>query len=359
MQMFISHQKSKKKLLALFLLSNLLLLSLIGGCVINGGNGETPGYATWTSSPSATPTCAPNVQLSTPEGWGSSSRLIVILYDPRSMGDQKLEFINGDSTQDIPSFLKRTAPALIRPGDQMAIFQLGYSIFEAARVSRLYSYVSVPMLYNTPFPRATLTPLPPTTIPTPGFGGVATANFIRAQSTARAIIEAKNKAIYGCEVIYWNSNIKLTATAWEATATTEVGQISKTIALDLENFSKNGTVLERPYKNEELDYGGVYYGLNFASTVFQNNCSQYTNCILLVVDDLHVWRKHNPDNLTINLSGVKVYVIMPDCRDIDQPSCTALQEYWDNEFKQFGVNDKPIYWNGIRVESNLLKDIGR
>jgi len=129
--------------------------------------------------------------------------------------------------------------------------------------------------------------------------------------------------------------------------------------LDLENFSKNGTVLERPYKNEELDYGGVYYGLNFASTVFQNNCSQYTNCILLVVDDLHVWRKHNPDNLTINLSGVKVYVIMPDCRDIDQPSCTALQEYWDNEFKQFGVNDKPIYWNGIRVESNLLKDIGR
>jgi hypothetical protein len=353
-----SSQKSKKTIS--FFLMPILMLMLLMGCGSDTGNStQTPPYVTWTFSPSATPTCAPNIQLSTPEGWGSYTRLIVILFDPRSIEDQELEFINGNRTKDIPSFIVKTAPALIRSGDQFAIFQLGYSVYEAARVSRLYSYVSVPVIYNTPFPRATLTPLPPTKIPTPGYEAVATANYVLIQSTARANAEAENKAIYNCEVKYWNENIMLTATAWGATATAEISQISEKIASDFEYFSKNNTTLERPYRNEELDYGGVYFGLNFATTIFQSYCNRYTNCVLLIIDDLHVWRKHNPDNLPINLTGVKIYTIMPNCKDIDQPSCTDLQGYWNDDFKGFGATDEPIYWNGVRAEFNLLREIGR
>lgn len=355
--MYRSNQKNKKVVLKLVFFFNLLLIILVacgGGSTNNGDDG----YVTWTPSPSSTPTCVPNIQLSTPEGWGSTSRLIVILYDPRTTGDQSLELLNGESTQDIPFFIRRTVPAFLKSGDEVAIFQLGYSSYDAARVTRLYSYSTVPSLYNTPSPGATLTPLPPTNIPTPGFVAVATNNFVMVESTKRSVIEAENKAIYDCQVIYWNNNVKLTATVWNMTATAEIDEIQQKIDSEFELFKNNTTTLETPFRTNELYYGGVYNGLNFATTIFQADCKKHTECILILIDDLQTWGEYNPDSLPIDLSGVRIYSILLNCKDIDQPSCVKSRQYWNAEFEKFGAVDM-VFWNDIRVELNLLNAIGR
>ena len=352
-----SDQKSKKAILKLILAFNLLLIILVA-CGGASTSDEDDGYATWTPSPSSTPTCVPNIQLSTPEGWGTSSRLIVVLYDPRTTENRDLELTNGEKTQDIPYFITRIIPMLMRPSDQVSIFQLGYSSYDSARVTRLYSYTTAPQLYNTPSPRETLTPLPPTTIPSPGFQAVATQNFVRTQLTARASTEAAAEAKYSCEVNYWNDNVKLTATAWDGTATAEIGGISDQLDTEIENFKNSGNATEKPFSTNELYYGGVYYGLNFASTVFQSDCKKYNECILIIIDDLETWGENNPENLPIDLGKVKIYSILPNCKDLDQPSCVKLREYWTVEFEKFGAVDM-VYWNETRVELNLLSAIGR
>ena len=326
------------------------------GCQV-GGNG---GVATWTPSPSLTPTCVPDIQISTPEGWGAVSRLFVILYDPRSVGEQNLEFSNNDATKDIPTFVQKVIPEIMQPGDQVAVFQLGYSNYDAARVTRLYSYTTLPPLYNTPAPRATLTPLPPTKFPTPGFEAVATDNFMRVETTKRANIEAENLKLNDCEVISWNTKVKLTATVWNVTATAEVNDIHARIKSEFELFYSNSTAIETPFRTNELYYGGVYFGLDFATTIFNADCKQYTECVLIIIDDLELWDENNPDNLPIALNEVKqILAIMPNCEDIDQPSCARLKNYWTNEFARLGAAVEPEYWNGERAEIKLLEAIGR
>lgn len=330
-----------------------LVLFILGACKPTN---EPPGYETWTPSPSVTPTCEPNIRLSTPEGWGLTKRLFVILYDPRFNGDQYLELANGETTQDIPLFISRIVPTLMKPSDQVAVFYMGYSSYNDARVARLYSYTTPPPLYNTPAPPPTLPPLPPTTIPTPGFSLVATKEAVRIQSTAMANTEMVNGAIYNCQKNYWNNIAQVTATAWNSTATAEINSISNELNTALKNANNNSK--GKPFATDELYYGGVYYGLNFATTVFQSDCKNYDACILLIINDMHVLRRNNPDKLSINLDGVKTYAIMPECQDIDQPNCKILEDYWDSEFPKFGAA-QPVYLNGIHAETNLLNDIER
>jgi hypothetical protein len=353
-----------KKRIALIVLQVLFVfvLLLTNGC----GTSILNSAQTYTPSPSATATCAPDIQLSTPEGWDPSSRLIVILFDPRAIGNQQIELSNGERTKDISLFIERIIPVVMHPGDQVSVFQLGYESYEAARVARLYSYASIPQLYNTPSPRETLTPLPstPTTPLPPGFQAVAATKFARSQLSTRAAVETANASIYNCETIYWNNNVGLTATAWNGIATAEIGSVNNQLNEDTENFAKK--TIETPFSTDELYYGGLYYGLAHASTDIVADCENYDRCILIIIDDLSISGKNNPDRLQIDLTGVNIYVIMPNCRDINQPKCASLQDYWNDEFKKFGASkfgtgnaEFAEYMNGIRVELNLLNAIGR
>lgn len=344
----------KTQILAkLFLLFTFTLFSLIG-C---SPDTEDPLYATWTPSPTITPTCAPNMRLTTPEVLDLSTRLIVILYDPRVIGDQYLELANGEKTKDVPHFISSIVPMLMKPGDQVSAFYLGYSSYNDAKVARLYSYMTPPLLYNTPSPRSTLTPLPPTKVPTPGFGEVATKNAIKIESTVMAGTEIANQAVYDCEVKLWNDTVQTTAATWNSTATAEISEISNDLDAALKDISTNAR--GKTFQTDELYYGGMYYGLSFASTIFQSDCKEYDNCILLIIDDMHYLGKNNPDNLSINLEGVKAYVIMPNCLDIDEAGCKSLEDYWNKEFLKFGATQPVVYWNGVRAEINLLDTIGR
>lgn len=351
-----------KKTIKILILLLTLLLNVLVACV-NGTKEGDPGYATWTPSPSMTATCNPNMSLSTPDNWGKE-RLIVVLFDPRSeqvVGDQFLEMENKEKTQDVKSFIKEIAPRLLKPGDQLSVFQMGYPDYDDAVVVRLYSYVAVPQLYNTPSPREALTPLPPTDIPTPGLKAVATHNYVVEQSTKRAGTETANASIYGCEIIIWNTIVKLTATAWETTATAEIGDLGRTLDDEWNAYYDPDKVDARgkPFSNNPLYYGDLYYGLSFASEVFQGKCKEFKDCILLIVDDLGIPGIYTPTNLSIDLSDVKIYAVIPHCRFIDQPNCTDLRNYWNSEFVKFGTGEVKEYWNGTRIEINLLDAIGR
>jgi hypothetical protein len=107
-----------------------------------------------------------------------------------------------------------------------------------------------------------------------------------------------------------------------------------------------------------MAYGGLYYGLYFATVDFKADCSRFDACYLVILDDLTYWGLHNPAKLPIDLKGINVYAVMPNCRDINQPDCTELQDYWKAEFEGFGAISS-TYLNGLRVELNLMDGIGR
>ena len=307
-----------------------------------------------TSTPTLvlSPTCQPNMELATQAGLNPPTKLIVIVYDTKIKVIPELDFSNGEKTTDVATFVSKIIPDLMGPGDEISVFQLGYSTYPAARVTRQYSYLTIyPQLYVAP-KYATLSPLPPTGVPTPGYGEVATKNAFIGTSTARAVLEAANSASYNCQVLYYNANIRSTATAWEQSQVADINSVSTAEVGDFATVSPGNENLS------ELAFGGLYYGLFFATVDIKSDCAKYDECDLVIVDDLRVYGKHNPQNLPIALNGVNLYVIMPNCRDINQPDCAELQTYWTAEFQGFGINNI-TYWNGARAELNLLSKIGR
>lgn len=339
-------RETKKNFIVITLLFTLSLF-FVASCEMDGI--EVEGVSTWTSSPSATPTCAPDVVLSTPSAWDIRPRLLSILYDPRSMGD--LDFKNNEKTQDMLSFISKVIPNIMHPSDQVALFHLGYSSYEAARVSRAQSYTTAPLLYDTPSPGEPIPTIPPPTI-TPGFGGVATQNAYRVQSTAVSVAQSATKQAYGCLANYWNSEVKLTATAWDATATAEIGGITTDLYNDLKHFEENLSISEKPYSTDELHNGGIYHGLSFITRVFQAECSKYGECALIIIDDMQVYYSYNQDMLTVDLNKANIFVIMPNCFDMQDTLCAERQEYWNNEFKALNGGEV-TYSNGSRAEINL------
>jgi len=307
---------------------------------------------TSTPSPVLSPTCQPNMQLATQVGLIPPTKLIVILYDPMVKVIPELDLANGQKLTDISSFVSKMIPDVMGPGDEVSVFQLGYDTYTSARVTRQYSYLTIyPQLYVAPS-YATLTALPPTGVPTPGYGEIATKNAFIGTSTARAVYEAANNAAYNCQVLYYNANIRSTATAWKQMQAQDNQSISTAEVSDFATVSPGKQNLT------ELVYGGLYYGLYFASVDIKSDCAKFDECDLVIVDDLHVYGKHNPDNLPIALKGISLYVVMPNCRDLNQPDCADLQTYWTTEFQGFGVSNI-TYWNGVRAEFNLLGKIGR
>ncbi|MCZ2127652.1 MAG: hypothetical protein LC099_07745 [Anaerolineales bacterium] len=351
--------KYKMKIFSGLIFTLCLLMMFVISCSPKAQN-TTNGIITHTPTITMTPTCAP-ISLSTPEGWVTDTNLYVILYDPRSVGEETLTFENRETTQDIPDFIQKIVPKFLKPGDQISIFQLGYSSYEAARVSRQTSYTTVPPLYNTPSPNSTLTPVPTPTI-VGGFGPVQATNQAKIMQTQRAAIEEQVNSEYNCQKKYWNDNVGATAAIWDVTATAEVLNLNSKLKADFDQFLQNMNAIEEPFRTNELYYGGVYNGLSFATRVFQSDgtgCAKYTTCTLIIIDDLETWKPNNPDNLNIDLHGVNIYAILPNCWDMDTTACKNTRSYWDSEFKEFGASVTPTYWNGERAEINLLNEIGR
>lgn len=344
-------------------------LLVLGAC----NPSENTGYRiqTYTPTASATPTCKPGSGILTPANWEKSpSQLIVVLYDPRfyisRLGDsdngQYLELLDGEKTRDIPYFLSRVVPALMKPSDQVAIFELGYSSFDNARVGRLRSELTPPPLYNTPAPPKAVTPAPTLGTPTPGFEWVARVNAYQGTSTAVAETATESAQQYNCTLDYYNHNILLTSVAYDTASTAEANRVITELGTGLAVSSTPRIISnEKQFGTNELYYGGVYYGLSFATTIFQSQCNKYDNCLLYIVSDMHYYGLNNPDKLPIDLKGVHTYVIMPSCLDLDEGNCKERVEYWSSEFSAYG-SVAPFFSAGLDDDKNFqnfLKNIGR
>ncbi len=347
---------NKRAVFRLVLMFNFLFLGL-SACVFP----TSESIETYTPSPSATPTCSPNIQLSTPDGWETTSRLFVVLYDPRSstMGDQYLELANGEETQDTSLFIEQVLPSIIGPGDHVAVFQLGLDNYDDARVTSFDSYITIPQLYDPPVLQNTVTPLPTTTqTPKPGFKAVQATNTKAVYLTSIASTKAADNAKFDCEKIIWNESAILTATAWQGTQAAEVSTLSDQIQEDMGSYNLDESI--KTFSTDELFFGGLYYGLSFANSILESECIKHDECILIIIDDLSDPGKYKPDGLSINLNGIEVFTIMMDCEDLNSPSCKERIEYWNDEFTLYGASKEDIiYWNGVHVELNLIDTIGR
>ena len=343
------HRAGKKRAIVLLVIAILGLLIILAACQFR----PTPvADVTSTSSPMGTPTCPDTVQLSTPVGVNVTTKLVIIVYDPWAAVNPGLDLASGERLTSVPVFITHLISDIVKPGDEISVFHTGVDSYTAARVTRQYSYLSTyPQLYVPPS-FITLTPLPPTGVPTPGYGEVATKNAYRGVVTQRAATETAYKANFDCDAMYFNKNIQATATTWKQEQVNDVNSIATAASNDF------ATMTPVKGKSEELLYGSWYYGLYFASVDFQADCAKYDSCDLVLIGDLHVYRKNNPDKLPISLNGINIYTIMPGCRDINQPDCADLQSYWSSEFTRFGAS-KSIFWNGVRSEVNLLGEIGR
>lgn len=335
--------------LILFIVLTIFVISACGGA-----GGGIPGVTTWTPSPSFTPTCSPNITLSTPLGANVYSSFFIILFDPNSNNENDLEYTNGEKTQSVIDFVNHIITTISQPSDQISVFQLGYRKYENARYLRIFSYTELPEIYNTPSPNETLTPIPVLNTGATGMAVIQETNIAGHTQTAHVATDTAFFNQTNCLKELYNREAKGTATSWAETQIAEVISIETNVSSAATTIIDPIRILETPYATNV-----VYEGLYHASVDISSDCLKYSRCILIIIDDLSTWTNENVGNFDINLTGVSlIYSIMPNCKDINQPSCKQLQDFWTEEFEKYGETEI-VFANGLRAEENLLEVLRR
>lgn len=176
-------------------------------------------------------------------------------------------------------------------------------------------------------------------------------------STQQAATSTEMAFNYNCYLETYDSNYQVTATQWNVTKQSNSTMISDHVQTAVKSFESNINPIETPYSKDV-----VYEGLSHITIDFENECSKYNRCILIIIDDLQDWRNADfhvqTPNLIINLSQAEIISVMPNCKDIIQPSCTKLQHFWTGIFtKSFGARSV-VYTNGDGLEDYLINYLG-
>ena len=345
------NSKKRTQEISKVLITILIFVLFISSCI---GRQLTPfDSASQTSLPPSTPTCVPNMAISTPADWESKRVFYVILFDPSTTAENFVEYQNGEGTQNLYEFVQELSKKLINLGNQVSVFQLGQRSYESARYLRLESELEVPLLYNTPSFVNTPSPIPVVVSTDLNDRAIiAATNQAAKTQTAVAITATTIYSNYLCEIKAWNDTVGITATYFK-----EIEKMEKaTLAAEIVN--SNDTVpIETPYSKDV-----VFEGLYHATIDLNSDCPAYDECVLIIIDDLKTWTFENQlcDDCQIDLSGLdKIYAIMPDCRDINQPSCKKIQDFWNERFLEYGYGfPSAEYHNGAKVEKYILESIG-
>jgi hypothetical protein len=351
-------QRRAPKAFISILMGLVLVALIVSSCsfdeIVTGITGITP----TATIPSPTPRICPEINFDPLGGFEVTRSFVVVLFDENSTNNQQvLEYLNGEKTANIIAFIDKVLPEVLGPGDEYSIFKLGYRTYEGARYDRYSTRISeAPDIFPTPQPHQTLTPIstPFVVEGTPGLVivqqrnqyGTASANQ-QATSTQLAFEDLCMKSAYATAA-------QSTKIAWTATNQALATEVATNIA----NSNANTPVaIETPFAANV-----VYEGLGHATIDFEAQCPQYDKCILLIIDDLIDWRNAGPGNkipeIYFNLHGADVIIVMPNCRDLNQPSCTKIKNLWTDELITFGAKDPITYLNGDRLEETLIQMIG-
>ncbi|MBI3173211.1 MAG: hypothetical protein HYZ25_05795 [Chloroflexi bacterium] len=342
------------KIILSSMLGVIILSLIISGCNIGA---TVTGITATPVTPSPTPRiCLSNTDLNSLEDLSISHTFIVVLYDPFLATDH-LELLNGQIASNALDFTETFLPKVLGPGDQYSIFSLGYRGYEAAKLDRYTSKIlDAPKIVETPFLYSTLTPIPTPTQSDAVLANQVAKNQYVAAVDAQKATETQLAFEYNCEVMNYEDSYKVTATQWSVTKQAEANEISTQIGLAKEERGNTVSVLETPFV-----INNVYEGLSHVTVDFESQCKNYDRCILIIIDDLVDWRNAGPGNkipdLPINLKGVDVIAVMPQCVDIIQPSCVNTQNLWTDEILAFGANTVE-YHNGDDLEEFLVNFIG-
>lgn len=305
-------------------------------------------------TPSPTPrVCPPGIDLGSLDGLEITPTFIVVLFDANSTFVKPMEYLSGESTSDVMEFVSGVLPKMLGPGSQYSIFSLGFGNYESAKLDRYSSKISdSPEIVPTPQPHETLTP-----IPTPTYSDAVLENQV-AKNEYDTNVESQNATAtqaafeYDCEIAAYDGTYKMTATAWSVTQQAEANEIATQIFVAQDGRKERLQMIETPFAGDN-----VYEGLAHVTVDFESQCANYENCFLIIFDDLVDWRPETPDYLHINLEGVDVITVLPQCEDIIQPTCKRVQDQWGPMFESYKAKSIK-YYNGERLEEFLIAEIG-
>jgi hypothetical protein len=359
----MSNWNIHRSLAQIFFVALIMLIVLLG-CTRTGippldtALAITPTPITPSVTPS--PTCPPGVALE-----GDQIKItrtyLVFLVDPNSTNGRTLEYLDGQYTEDVYEFVQNTLPNILGVGSHYSVFRMGVRTYAAAKIGRNTSKISsAPDIFPTPAPPLTLTPvstLLPANANTPVLN--SQQERIRATQTVASQYATSTQMAreYDCRKKLYQDQYGATATEWVAIQETEKVNVAVQIQGDLESFRTQMPNLETPLAN-----GIVYEGLSNVTIDFNNECSKYNRCILVIIDDLDDWRNkenyHEIPNYNFDLKNVEVISVMPNCKDIIDPSCRLAQALWAKDLYFFGATSV-LYCSGDNLEENLINYVLR
>ncbi|MBW8011640.1 MAG: hypothetical protein FVQ83_10440 [Chloroflexi bacterium] len=274
-----------------------------------------------------------------------------------------MEYSDGGSTSNVLDFIRVVFSNTVLSGNRYAIFRMGYLNYGNARVLNDDSpTLDAPRIAPTPSSQFTLTPI--STHNTEGESVLGLPGTESAHKTAVAVQDVTSTVmafVDDCAQEDWIGNYATQNAEWEATKAAAESQFLTQIAADIEVFEEQVDSLPTP-----TGPNMVYEGLGQATVVFQNECIDYSRCILIVFDDLTDWRVDEegnlvrPSNIEINLSGIEIFSILLSCLDDYQPECVEVQDKWRSEFEYFGAAPGQIeFHNGEALEAILNEYLRR
>ena len=345
------HLTQVSKSIVFFLLIGSFVATAVSGCgLVETITGITPTPMT----PSPTPRiCPPNIDLGPLDGLEIEPTFIIVLFDGNSINTESLEYVNGEKTSDVMSFIGRILPKILGPGDQYSMFSLGFRHYQAAKLDRYSSKITeAPEIVATPQISTTLTPIPTPTLSVAVLENQAGKNQYESDIEAQNATATQSAFEYICEVAAYDTTYKVTATAWSVTKQAEANEIATQIVIAQNDREEKIKTIETPFASDN-----VYEGLSHVTVDFEDQCKKYERCVLIIFDNLGDWRIETPDYLHVNLVGVEVISILPQCEDIIQPNCKFVQDLWTPQF--ISLKAKSVeYYGGERLEDSLLNYFG-
>ncbi len=285
--------------------------------------------------------------------------LVILFNENATEGRSVLEFADRSKTSSVLDFMNGVLPELMGPGDQNSMFRLGYRSYESARYNRFGSSISsAPASFPTPKPHATLTPIPTPDVAS-GTPGLVIVQHRTQYESALAVQRATATEMAfqdHCMYLAYATAAQGTVAAWTATIQSDNDDMAtQAIGTDAEGTP---SPTEPPFAPHV-----VYEGLGHATIDLQTYCALFDSCKLLIIDEMIDWRNVGlqskiPANIRIDLHGVDIIVVMPNCKDLNQPSCTSVQGLWTAQFDHYGARST-TYLNGEKLEQQLVKLIRR
>ena len=126
------------------------------------------------------------------------------------------------------------------------------------------------------------------------------------------------------------AQLPLTVTAQVAKLLTAIPPVTPTAPPPLITFER------------AMSSSDVYDGLHNASALFKDECKNYDRCILVIFDQMVDWRDKQP-KILIDLKGVVITAIFPQCQSEATPKCSDLANKWSKELTALGSPELTHY----------------